>query len=107
MVCGRGLWHLGSVEEARAVAFTQSYQELQQAALHQEPAYRVRGLLPDGFESTVKSRRTLFPGARLGNCLRHAINQRPKTRTAIGSPVRKAWRSQLPTLLSRVRQRTS
>jgi hypothetical protein len=107
IVCGRVLWHLGYVEEASAVAFTQSYQEFQQAALHQEPSYRVRGILTDGFDSTVKSMRTLFPGARLGNCLRHAINKLPKKLTAIGSPVRKALRSQFHTLLYRVRQRKS
>jgi hypothetical protein len=107
IVCGRVLWHLGYVEEASAVAFTQSYQEFQQAALHQEPSHRVRGILTDGFDSTVKSMRTLFPGARLGNCLRHAINKLPKKLTAIGSPVRKALRSQFHTLLYRVRQRKS
>src|SRR5438874_12245486 len=79
IVCGRVLWHLGYVKEASAVAFTQSYQEFQQAALHQEPSYRVRGILTDGFDSTVKSMRTLFPGARLGNCLRHALRGCPKT----------------------------
>ena len=105
IVRGRVIWHLGYTEAASAVAFTQSYQEFQQAALHQEPSYRVRGILTDGFDSTVKSRRTLFPGARLGNCLRHAINKLPKKLTAIGSPVRKALRSQFQTLLYRVRQR--
>jgi hypothetical protein len=55
----------------------QSYQEFQRAAFQKEPAYRVRGILTDGFDSTVKSGRTLFPGARLGNCLRHAINSFP------------------------------
>ena len=34
--------------------------------------------------------RTLFPGARLGNCLRHALNKLPKKLAAIASPVRKA-----------------
>src|SRR6266446_186087 len=107
IVRGRVLWHLGYTEEASAAAFTQSYGVFQRAALHQEPSYRVRGILTDGFDSTVKSRRTLFPGARLGNCLRHAINKLPKKLTAIGSPVRKALRSQFHTLLYRVRQRKS
>jgi hypothetical protein len=49
--------------------------------------------------------RTLFPGARLGNCLRHAINKLPEKLTAIASPVRKALRSQFHTLLHRARQR--
>src|SRR5262249_23627728 len=78
---------------------------LQQAALQQEPSYRVRGILTDGFDSTTSSLRTLFPGARLGNCLRHALNKLPKKLTAIPSPMRKALRSQFHTLLYRVRQR--
>ena len=43
--------------------------------------------------------RTLFPGARLGNCLRHALNKLPKKLVAIASPVRKALRTQFHTLL--------
>jgi hypothetical protein len=50
--------------------------------------------------------RALFPGARLGNCLRHALNKLPKKLVAIASPVRKALRSQFHTLLYRARQRT-
>ena len=75
MVCGRVIWHLGYTEAASTAAFTQSYREFQQAALQQEPSYRVRGILTDGFDSTTSSLRTLFPGARLGNWLRHAINR--------------------------------
>jgi hypothetical protein len=88
IVCGRVLWHLGYTEAASTAAFTQSYREFQQAALQQEPLYRVRGILTDGFDSTTSSMRTLFPGARLGNCLRHAINKLPGTLTAIPSAVR-------------------
>ena len=105
IVSGRVLWHLGYTEDASAAAFTQSYQEFQRAAFQKEPAYRVRGILTDGFDSTVKSVQTLFPGARLGNCLRHAINRLPGKLTAIASPVRKALRSQFHTLLYRARQR--
>ena len=107
IVSGRVIWHLGYTEEASAVAFTQSYGVFQQAALQQEPTYRVRGILTDGFDSTTSSMRTLFPGARLGNCLRHAINKLPKKLAAITSPVRKALRSQFHTLLYRARQRKS
>src|SRR5499426_3434553 len=105
IVCGRVLWHLGYTEAASTAAFTQSYRAFQQAALQQEPSYRVRGILTDGFDSTTSSMRTLFPGARLGNCLRHAINKLPGKRTSIASPVRKALRSQFHTLLYRARQR--
>ena len=105
IVCGRVLWHLGYTEAASTAAFTQSYREFQQAALQQEPWYRVRGILTDGFDSTTSSMRTLFPGARLGFCLRHAINKLPSKLVAIASPVRKALRSQFHTLLYRARQR--
>ena len=105
VVCGRVLWHLGYTEDASAAAFTQSYGAFQRAAFQQEPSYRVRGILTDGFDSTSKSMRTLFPGARLGNCLRHALNKLPGKLTAIASPVRKALRSQCHTLLHRARQR--
>jgi hypothetical protein len=104
---GRVLWPLGYTTDARAIAFTQSYQEFQRVAGQQDPAYRVRGILIDGFDSTTKSMRMLFPGARLGYCLRHALNKLPGKLTAIPSPMRKALRSQFHTLLYRVRQRKS
>jgi hypothetical protein len=105
IVCGRVIWHLGYTEAASTAAFTQSYRAFQQAALQQEPSYRVRGILTDGFDSTTSSMRTLFPGARLGNCLRHAINKLPGKLTAIPSAVRTTLRAQFHTLLYRARQR--
>src|SRR5438445_5801191 len=105
IVSGRLIWHLGYTTAASIAAFTQSYRAFQQAALQQEPSYRVRGILTDGFDSTTSSMRTLFPGARLGNCLRHAINKLPTKLVAIASPVRQALRSQFHTLLYRARQR--
>src|SRR6266568_3331156 len=105
IVSGRVIWHLSYTEEASAAAFTQSYGAFQRAAVQQEPSYRVRGVLTDGFDSTTSSMRTLFPGARLGNCLRHALNKLLKKLVAIPSPVRKALRSQFHTLLYRARQR--
>jgi hypothetical protein len=105
IVRGRVLWHLGYTEHQSAVALTQSYGEFQHAASQQDPSYRVRGILTDGFDSTTKSMRTLFPGARLGNCLRHALIKLPGKLTAIASPVRQALRSQFHTLLYRARQR--
>jgi hypothetical protein len=105
IVCGRVIWHLGYTEAASAAAFTQSYQEFQRAASQQEPSYRVRGILTDGFDSTTSSMRALFPGARLGNCLRHALNKLPGKLAAIASPVRKALCCQFHTLWYRARQR--
>jgi len=103
MVHGRVIWHLGSIETASATALTPSYGACQRAASQQEPSYRVRGILTDGFDSTTSSMRALFPGARLGNCLRHPINKLPGKLAAIASPVRKALRSQFHTLWYRAR----
>jgi hypothetical protein len=105
IVTGRVLWHLGYTTEASAAAFTASYQVFQRAASQQEPSYRVRGVLTDGFDSTTKSMRTLFPGVRIGTCLRHALLKLPKKLVAIASPVRKALRTQFHTLWYRARQR--
>jgi hypothetical protein len=105
IVCGRVLWHLGYTEEASAAALTQSYGEFRCAALQREPSSRVKGVLTDGFDSTTKSLRTLFPGARLGNCLRHALLKLPKKLAAITSPLRKVLRTQFHTLWYRARQR--
>jgi len=105
IVSGRIIWHLGYTTDASAIVFRQSYQEFQRAAVQHEPSYRVKGVLTDGFDSTTKSMRTLFPGARLGFCLRHALNKLPKKLAAIPSPVRKVLRSKFHTLLYRARQR--
>jgi hypothetical protein len=105
IVSGRVIWHMGYTEAASAAAFTQSYQEFQRAASQLEPSYQVRGILTDGFDSTTKSLQTLFPGAHLGNCLRHALMKLPKKLAAIASPVRRALRSQFHTLWYRARQR--
>ena len=107
IVSGRVLWHLGYTKEASAAALTQSYGEFQRAAVQYEASYRVRGVLTDGFDSTTKSMRTLFPGARLGICLRHALLKLPKKLVAIASPVRKTLRTQFHTLWYRARQRKS
>jgi hypothetical protein len=105
IVSGRVLWHLGYTEEASAAALTESYGAFQRAASQHEPSYRVKGVLTDGFDSTTKSLRTLFPRARLGTCLRHALLKLPKKLTAIPSSVRKTLRTQFHTLLYRARQR--
>jgi hypothetical protein len=51
--------------------------------------------------------RRLFPGVRLGSCLRHAINKLPGKLAAITSPVRKTLRAPFHTLRYRARQRKS
>jgi hypothetical protein len=105
IVSGRVIWHLGYTENASAAAFTESYGTFRRAAFRQEASYQVNGVLTDGFDSTTKSMRTLFPRARLGICLRHAVIKLPGKLAAITSPVRQALRSRFHTLLYRVRQR--
>lgn len=107
IVSGRVIWHLGYSDSKSAIAFTESYGQFQQAALQHEPSYRVQGALIDGFESTTKSMRTLFPGVRLGYCLRHALNKLPDKLVGLAAPVRKGLRSKFHTLLHRCRQRKS
>jgi hypothetical protein len=97
MGSGRVIWPVGDTEDARALAVTPSSLACQQVAVQQEPASRVRGLLTEGFDSTVKRLRTLCPGVRLGYCLRHALTKLPKPLAAMASPVRKALRLQCHT----------
>jgi hypothetical protein len=107
IVSGRVLWHLGYSASKSAIAFTESYGDFQRAALAHEPSYRVRGALTDGFESTTKSMRTLFPTARLGLCLRHALNKLPDKLIGLAAPLRQGLRAKFHTLFHRCRQRTS
>jgi hypothetical protein len=107
IVSGRVIWHLGYSDSKSAAAFTQSYSVFQQAALDHEPSYQVRGALIDGFDSTVGSMRTLFPGARLGFCLRHALNKLPDKLVGVSASVRRGLRSKFHALLHRCRQRKS
>src|SRR6267143_5642836 len=107
IVSGRVLWHLGSSVSKSAAAFTESYGDFQRAALAHEPSYQVRGALTDGFDSTVSSMRTLFPGARLGSCLRNALNKLPDKLIGVSASLRQGLRSQFHALLHRCRQRKS
>jgi hypothetical protein len=107
MVSGRVIWHLGYSDSKSAAAFTQSYSVFQQAALDHEPSYQGRGALIDGFDSTVGSMRTLFPGARLGFCLRHALNKLPDKLVGVSASVRRGLRSKFHALFHRCRQRKS
>jgi hypothetical protein len=106
IVSGRVIWHLGYSDAKSAAAFTASYGQFQQVALDHEPSYQVKGALTDGFDSTVSSMRTLFPGARLGFCLRHALNKLPDKLVGVPAAVRRGLRSTFHALLHRCRQRT-
>src|SRR5439155_20123081 len=98
----------GIVPDWRAIGITRRLEvHDQQAALEQEPSYRVKGALTDGFDSTVSSMRTLFPGARLGFCLRHALNKLPRKLIGVSASVRQGLRSKFHSLLHRCRQRKS
>ena len=50
---------------------------------------------------------TLFPGARLGFCLRHALNKLPSKLIGVSASVRQGVRSKFHALLHRCRQRNS
>src|SRR5438128_6865142 len=107
IVQGRVIWHLGYSASKSAAAFTESYGAFQRAALAHEPSYQVRCALTDGFDSTTSSMRPLFPGARLGYCLRHALNKLPDKLIGVSASVRQGLRSKFHALLHRCRQRTS
>jgi hypothetical protein len=107
IVSGRVIWHLGYSASKSAAAFTEAYGAFQHAALEHEPSYQVRGALTDGFDSTVSSMRTLFPGTRLGFGLRHALNKLPDTLVGVSASVRQGLRSKFHALLHRCRQRKS
>ena len=107
IVSGRVIWHLGYSDSKSAAAFTASYGQFQQAALDHEPSYQVQGALIDGFDSTVNSMGTLFPGARLGFCRRHALNKLPDKLVGVPASLRRRLRSKFHALLHRCRQRKS
>ena len=107
IVSGRVIWHLGDSASKSAAAFTASYGEFQRVAHQEDPSYQVKGALTDGFDSTTSSMRALFPGARLGTCLRHALNKLPDKLIGLAAPVRKGLRAKFHALLHRCRQRKS
>ena len=107
IVSGRVIWHLGYSASKSAAAFTASYGEFHRVAHQEDPSYQVKGALTDGFDSTVSSMRALFPGVRLGYCLRHALNKLPSKLIGVSAPVRQGLRAKFHALLHRCRQRKS
>jgi hypothetical protein len=99
------IWQLGYSDAKSAVAFTESYGQFQRAAMEHEPSYRVQGALIDGFDSTNKSLWALFPEARLGYCLHHALNKLPDKLVDLAAPVPQGSHSKFHALLHRCRQR--
>src|SRR5712691_5978099 len=107
IVRGWVIWHLGYSASKSAAAFTASYGEFQRVAQQEDPSYQVKGALTDGFDSTTSSMRALFPGARLGTCLRHALNKLPDKLIGLAALVLQGLRAKFHTVLHRCRQRTS
>lgn len=91
---GRVIWHLGYTEAKTADAVETVYGQFQQTTVLIEP----EAILTDGFESTRKSLRTLFPGASLGNCLPHATNRIGSKLKSVPQSVWDAWRDQFARL---------
>ena len=103
IVCGRVIWHLGCTEAASTAAFTQSYREFQQAALQQEPSYRVRASSP----MALTARRAVCGRSFLGRawgtaCAMRSISSLGNSRRSRLRCVRRYARD---TLLYRARQR--
>jgi len=102
---GRVIGPLGSPEEARAAACPPSSRGGPRAASPPAPGSRVRGGLPEGWDSPTHRRRTRWPGARRGNGLGHALTPLPPPRAALPSPLRQAWHAHCHPLRHRARQR--
>lgn len=107
IVTGRVIWHLGYVTDKSAAAFKGSYGKFRQSAQHLDPGYRVKGILTDGFESTIKSLRSLFPGVRIGNCVLHAAKKVNGKIKAIPSALRKNLSFQFYDLFQKALERKS
>jgi hypothetical protein len=105
IVSGRIIWHLGYVTDKSASAFKQSYGKFQQSAQNIDPGYRAKGILTDGFESTIKSLRGLFPSARIGNCILHAAKKVSGKLKAISSSLREDLSYQFYDLFREARKR--
>lgn len=105
IVTGRIIWHLGYVTDKSAAAFKRSYGNFRQSAQHVAPNYQVKGILTDGFESTIKSLRSLFPGARIGNCILHAAKKVNGKIKAISSSLREELSFQFYNLFRKARKR--
>lgn len=94
IVQGRVIWHLGYTEDKSALAFEASYGQFQQSTQALDPDYQPQGILTDGFESTRKSLRNLFPSTPLGNCLRHATNRVGSKLKSVTQTVRETFSQQ-------------
>ena len=85
---GRVIWHLGYSTDKTAASFKETYGQFEQQAHDLEPDYQPAGILTDGFESTRKSLRELFPQTDLGNCIRHAADRLASKLTGVTKELR-------------------
>jgi hypothetical protein len=131
IVCGRVIWHSScrhihsggshtnlrstpadmstrqnlSYSTAKSVeAFCDAYGKFRQADYDYDPSYCVKGILTDGFASTRKSLKQLFPTARLANCFLHAIIKFPTqikwvTKTVRRTLTLKLWKVRASSIL--------
>ena len=108
IVSGRVIWHLGYSESKSAAAFTESYGDVSTRGPC-SMSRRTGSGVPSPMASTAPPRvcGRCFPGARLGTCLRHALNKLPNKLIGVAAPVRQSLRSKFHTLLHRCRQRKS
>ena len=85
---GHLIWHPGYTADKSADSFEESYRLFREAGLRINPSWKVRGILTDGFESTVGSMKNLFPGAVIGNCILHAARKAGQKLRGLPSAVR-------------------
>lgn len=105
IVKGHLIWYLGYIGDKSAASFEQSYKLFQQAGLRINPSWKVRGILTDGFESTISSMKKLFPGAVIGNCILHAARKVCQKLAGIPASVREYLSRQFYNIFEQSREK--
>ena len=82
ITAGRIIWLLEYTGDKSAGAFEASYGRFKKNALTHNPSWLPRGILTDGFASTVSALKRLFPSARFGSCILHAAKSIVSNSTA-------------------------
>ncbi len=88
VVAGRVIWLPGYTLDKSAEAFEASYEQFRRAALEHDPSWEPGGILTDGFASTIRALKKLFPSARIGNCILHAAKKVMSKLRAVPKTVR-------------------
>jgi hypothetical protein len=105
IVTGHLIRHPGYTGDKSAGSFGQSYGLFRRAARSISPSRKVRGILTDGFESTISSMRKLFPSARIGNCILHAAEKVCQKPGAVPSAVRENLSRQFRKIFQQSREK--